>query len=226
MFNVLSSIFLKEYVKTRVSMLLLAAAGACAVCWIGLGVNRLFMLDHPEIVWYHAMELHQIPYRGFTFLPLLSAVVYCCCQFLPEMRDERMRISLHLPCPLWLLMAAHLCFGLAFLCVLFLAEAGAVLLMLASRYPAEAVWTAFWTLLPWCIAGIYAYLGCAWTLLEPAKKARLLGVLLGACVCTPLVLHWTPGAFRTAAAPFLLGIPLFAAGLFLPALHFRTREVQ
>lgn len=226
MHSVFSSIFLKEYVKTRTAMLLLLAAGVCAVCWTGLGVSRLFMLDHPEIVWYRTMDLHQIPYRSFAFLPLLSAAVFCFCQFLPEMRDERMRIALHLPCPLWLLMLAHLCYGLAFLSLLFLAETGAMLLLLARQYPAEAVETAFWTMLPWSIAGIYAYLCCAWVLLEPRRKTRLLGILLGACACTPLVMQWTPGAFRTAVLPFLLGIPLLAAGMFLPALHFRTREVQ
>jgi len=184
------------------------------------------MLDHPEIVWYHTMDLHQVPYKDFMYLPVISAAVFCFCQFLPEMRDERMRISLHLPCPLWLLMLGHICYGLIFLVFLCGVELGALLLLLARQYPPEAVHTAFWTMLPWCIAGIYAYLCCSWMLIEPKRKTRLLGLLLGVCVCAPLLSSWIPGAFTAAAIPFLLGIPVLMAALFLPALHFRTREVQ
>ena len=226
MLNIVSAIFFKEYTKTRLAMLALLAAGVCAVCWIGLGINRLFLLDHPEIVWYHSMDLNQIPYKAFTFVPSLSAVAFCLCQFLPEIRDERMRISLHLPCPLWLLMLAHIGYGFAFLLGLYLVEVGGILLILVHHYPHEAVEMAFWTILPWCMAGAYTYLCCAWVMLEPKKTAKLLGVLLGMGVCTPLLMHWTPGTFRTAVLPFLMGIPLLAAGFFLPALHYRTREVQ
>ncbi|MCR4667260.1 MAG: hypothetical protein K5657_08195 [Desulfovibrio sp.] len=226
MLQIIKALFLKEYVKTRAAMLFLLLLGALAILWIGVGTNRLFMLDHPEIVWYHTMDLHQIPYRTFSFFPLFSALIFCFCQFLPEMRDERMRIALHLPCPLWLLMFGHLAFGLLFLLLLFAALVAALLFMLCRLYPAEAVVTALFTTLPWCIAGIYAYLCCAFVLLEPRKKTRLLGIILFFSVTAPLLANTTPGAFETGLLPFLTGIPLLLMGLFLPALHYRTREVE
>ncbi|MBQ7608501.1 MAG: hypothetical protein IJU76_11120 [Desulfovibrionaceae bacterium] len=226
MLDMFFAIFFKEYIKTRLGMLLLICAGACAVCWIGLGVNRLFLLDHPEIVWYRTMDLHQIPYVAYRFVPLLSAIAFCFFQFLPEMRDERMRLSLHLPCPLFFLMLAHFCYGLAYLALLFCAELGALLLILSLLYPTEAVSTAFWTMLPWCLAGIYAYLCFAWLLLEPKKKTKLLALLLFAAVSLPLLMDWTPGGYTKAILPFLVGIFLLVSGLFLSAIHFRTREVE
>ena len=226
MFNVLAAIFSKEYVKTRTSMLILFALGISLAAVIYFDLNRLFMLDHPEIVWYHTLDLKQIPYGIFKYLPMLSATVFCFCQFLPEMRDERLRISLHLPCPLGLLLLAHIVYGLILLMALMIAESGAILIILGRKYPLAYLPEAFWTMLPWCLAGIYAYLCCAWVLLEPKKKTKVLGLILGVCICTPLFQHYTPGAFSTAYLPFILGIPLLTVSLFLPALHFRTREVE
>ncbi len=226
MLQIIKALFFKEYVKTRVAMLFLLFIGALDILWIGIGTNRLFMLDHPEIVWYHTMDLHQISYRAFSFLPLISALIFCFCQFLPEMRDERMRIALHLPCPLWLLMFGHLAFGLVFLICLFSALVTALLFILYRFYPVEAVVSAFFTTIPWCVAGIYAYLCCAFVLLEPRKKKRLLGILIFFSIAPPLLANSTPGAFETGLPPFLLGLPLLLMWLFLPALHYRTREVE
>ncbi|MDO5484655.1 MAG: hypothetical protein Q4F27_07065 [Desulfovibrionaceae bacterium] len=226
MVRIFSAFFFKEFVKTGVCMAVLTLSSAAFMTWQWLNVRRLFMLDHPEIVWYRVMDLGQVPYAALAFLPIACAFVFCCCQFLPEMRDERLRISLHLPCGMVVLVLAHLLFGLCFLSLLFLGDALLLMLILGTCFPEEAVSTALLTSLPWFLAGLIAYLCVAYAILEPQRRAKLMGLLLGLGLCVPLLGKAAPGSLVPALPCFALILPLLIIGVFLPALNFRHRRVQ
>lgn len=82
MILLLRSIFFKEFLKTRAGMALLCAGNLAFMTWLWLAIRRLFLQDHPEIVWYRVLDLGQIPYAPLAYLPLCSALVFCCFQFL------------------------------------------------------------------------------------------------------------------------------------------------
>lgn len=226
MLRVVMNLFFKEFVKTRLGMALLLAGNMLFMGWLWLSVRRLFLQDHPEIVWYRVMDLGQIPYAPLTFLPLISGVVFCCFQFLPEMRDARLRIALHLPCDMALLILAHLFYGLLFLTLLFGLDALALAAICRVGFPLDMVQMALLTAVPWFLAGLYAYLCMACCLLEPQRKARLLGGLIAMGVCPLLLGKVAPGSLTPSLPYFLLGLPVLAVGLLLPALHYRHRRVE
>lgn len=226
MILLLRSIFFKEFLKTRAGMALLCAGNLAFMTWLWLAIRRLFLQDHPEIVWYRVLDLGQIPYAPLAYLPLCSALVFCCFQFLPEMRDERFRISLHLPCGMAPLILAHLLFGLLFLTLLYGLDALVLVLLCHSAFPPEAARLALLTTAPWFLAGLYAYLCLAFCLLEPQRKARLLGVMLAAGICPLLFARAAPGAFAPSLPFFAAGLPVLAAGLLLPALNYRHRRIE
>ncbi len=224
--RVLCGVFFKERVKTGPCMLMLSAGSLLFLGWLWLDIRRLFLLDHPEIVWYRVMDLGQIPHDSLTLVPVLCACVFCCFQFLPEMRDGRLRISLHLPCGTAPLVLAHLLYGLCFLALLYGLLGLGLVLILRTFFPPESVIRALLVSLPWFLAGLYAYLCTAHVLLEPGRRARLLGLQLGVGLCTPLLLKTTPGSL-VPLLPFLVaGLPLLLVGLLLPALHFRYRRAD
>ena len=226
MMRIFSGVFLKEFVKTRSCMLILFAGNIVFMGWLWLTIRRLFLQDHPEIVWYRVMDLGQSPWTPLTFVPILCGVLFCVFQFWPEMRDERMRISLHLPCPIASLILAHLIYGLGFLAVLFTLDSAALSLMLAQFFPAETQRLAVSTCLPWFMAGLYAYLCAAWCILEPQRRVKSVGLILGVCLCVLLTQKGQPGSLVPCLPFFLLGLPLLVAGLLLPAMHYRHRRVQ
>lgn len=224
--HVVCSIFYKEFFKTRLGMVLLLGGNALFMGWLWLDIRRLFLLDHPEIVWYRVMDLGQIPYMPLTFLPAICGCIFCCFQFLPEMRDERLRISLHLPCAMPVLILSHLLYGLTFLSLLFALNALALILISHAYFPPDAVLLALQTTAPWFLAGLYAYLCMTCCLLEPRPRARLLGLLLGGGLCAPLLIRTAPGSLAPCLPAFLLLMPLLVIGLLLPALHYRHRRTE
>lgn len=223
--HIFRAVFFKEYVKTRVCMAGLTAASLVYMAWIWLTVHRLFLLDHPEIVWYRVMDLGQMPYAALTALPVACACIFCCFQFLPEMQDERLRISLHLPCGMAPLLLAHLFFGLAFLTLLFLLDGFLLVLTLGRHFPKEAVHTALLTAAPWFLAGLYAYLCTTYAILEPHRRAKLMGVLLGIGLAAPLLGKTEPGSLAPALPWLTLPLPFLLMGLLLPTLNFRHRRL-
>lgn len=83
MILLLRSIFFKEFLKTRAGMALLCAGNLAFMTWLWLAIRRLFLQDHPEIVWYRVLDLGQIPYAPLwpTFpcaAPLSSAASSSC----------------------------------------------------------------------------------------------------------------------------------------------------
>lgn len=94
------------------------------------------------------------------------------------------------------------------------------------RFPPEAARLALLTTAPWFLAGLYAYLCLAFCLLEPQRKARLLGVMLAAGICPLLLARAAPGAFAPSLPFFAAGLPVLATGLLLPALNYRHRRIE
>lgn len=127
----------------------------------------------------------------------------------------------------WLpLILAHLLFGLLFLTLLYGLDALVLVLLCHSAFPPEAARLALLTTAPWFLAGLYAYLCLAFCLLEPQRKARLLGVMLAAGICPLLLARAAPGAFAPSLPFFAAGLPVLATGLLLPALNYRHRRIE
>ena len=166
------SLFVKEFYKIRwlLLMVILANAGVCL--WISITTRRLFVLDHPEVVWYRVLHLGQINYGDFKLLSLLSGVVIAFIQFLPEMWQQRLRLSLHLPVPIQTPVFVYIWIGLTALGMALLPDLLCLVYLTVHFFPAETLATVFATVLPWALAGIAGYLGCTLVLLEPAYRFR------------------------------------------------------
>lgn len=226
MFAVFKGVFFKEKAKLRTGWLVLAALNLAVMARVFVHIRHLFRLDHAEIVWYRVMGLGQAPYDDFRFIPLLTGAAFACLQFLPEMRGERFRLSLHLPVPENTLVFAHLFSGLCGLALICLVDAAAHTWIMSEYFPRETVYTSLATIAPWVLAGFTAYLGVTLALLEPGLKLRLGTLVLAGALAAPMLRDATPGAF-VPALPVLCAAPLLLLlASLLPAYNFRHRRVE
>ncbi len=223
--SVVSAIFYKESIKTRYMMFVLFAANIIYMIWNFIVIRRLFIQDHSEVVWYRTVNLGQIPYEDIMFIPFLTAVIYCIFQFLQEMRDARIRIALHVPCDSAVVILLHALFGMCFLSAVFFFDALMLYLSLVYFYPPEVGISAMITVLPWFIAGFYAYLGGAFVLLEPQTKRKILAACIYFGLCIPLYLYTNTGFYIDILPYFILLIPCMFYSLVLSADDYRNRWV-
>lgn len=204
-------------------MLALLIFNLCFMLWNFISIRRLFTLDHSEVVWYRVMNLGQIPYQDLIFVPLITAIIFCIFQFLQEMRDARIRISLHLPCNSSTIVLFHALYGLAFLFILFLVDMLTLALTLNYYFPSEVCASAFDTTLPWFMAGLFVYLGGTFILLEPQIKRKFLGVIITFILCLELLLFKTTSFYANIMFFYLILLPLMFYIIPVSADDYRNR---
>ncbi len=222
-FYMLTSVFYKEIIKTRFIILALLVFNLCYMVWNFIGIRRLFQLDHSEVVWYRVMELGQIPYQDLTFIPIITAALFCCFQFLQEMRDARIRISLHAPCDSSLMVLFHAFFGIVFLLGIFAIDITILLSIVNYYFPREVAYTAFINTLPWFIAGFFVYLGGAFVLLEPLIKRKILGTLITFTICSELLLYSGSAYYSNILWIFILLLPCMLYSIPVSTDDYRNR---
>lgn len=216
----------KEWLKTWRNWTALVFVNMAVMAYIAIDTRHLFMMDHPEIVWHRVMYLGSIHFGAMRLLPLITGALLGAVQFLPEMKDERFRLSLHLPLKLHSVVMGHVAFGLCALGAIVLADIGLLVYITSLYFPKEAVVLSLWTVAPWCTAGFVAYLGVALGLLEPKYhlKAALISMAIAVAA---LFLHRTyPGAYEPVLPILALSSALLIPGILLPAYRFRFRRIS
>ncbi len=223
LFTLLRAVAYKESIKTRHSILLLTLFNIAVLFWNFLSVRRLFMLDHSEVVWYRVMDLGQVPYTSLSMIPPLTALIFCAVQFLLEMRDARIRISLHTPCDSSIMVLAHAFYGILFLTTLFALDALLLFFTMHHYFPYEVAISAVYDAMPWFVSGLFVYLGGCFVLLEPQIKRKALGFILFGGMCFPLYLYGSAGFYHSIIWYFILCIPFMFLTMALPADDYRNR---
>ena len=224
--QIFERILYKERHKLRRSWPVLAIFNFLAVIYLYVETRHLFRMDHAEIVWYRSIELGHIYYEILRYVPAISGLLLAVMQFLPEMRDERLRLSLHLPVRSHSIILSHLLVGSVLLAALMAVSATGLVAVTSIYFPWELIKLALITSAPWFLAGWCCYLGAALALLEPGLKLRVFNLLLTAGLAVPLLAQAVPGAYASAFPKLLLLPPLMLGAVLLPAYHFRHRKVD
>ncbi len=220
----LRAVLAKELHKAGRWLAVLLAANALAATGLWLRTRTLFHREHAEIVWYQVMQLGHPFCDMLRHLPLATGAGLALAQFLPEMRDERLRLSLHLPADSSLLILAHLAAGLAGLAACLAVQAAGIALTVRAWFPAEMTGhaLALWT--PRALAGAAGYLGMALVLLEPSFLRRLTNVCIAAAAAGLFLLPpqgGIPLSLWSAAS-----LPLLALAVLHPVGRYRNRKVD
>ena len=174
----LKSILFKEYLKIRQPWLTLLALNGLLMAYIYIDTRQVFALDHAEIVWYRVFHLGRIYYEQLKYAPAATGLLIACIQYLPEMVQERLRLSLHLPVSPHRLIIGHVLIGLSAVTLIIALDLCLLARITASYFPAEAVSSALLTALPWGFSGLAAYLGVTLTLLEPSSRLKLFNLAI------------------------------------------------
>lgn len=221
----LRTLTIKEYLKIRRPFLAILALNLATVAYVLLETSELFRKEHAEMVWYQVLQLGRLYYGALEYAPLAAGAALALVQFLPEMRNERIRLSLHLPVDASAMMLAHFGAGLAALACCLAVQAAGLAWITRSWFPAEALSLAFGTWLPWALAGVAGYLGVVLTLLEPSFPRRLCNLVVAAGVVGLFYWDVPPGAYAGVLPWLFMSLPLLFLADLHPAYRYRYRRV-
>lgn len=220
----IKSIFLKEFYKIRWFWLMILLLNVMVCIYIFVTTRRLFILDHPEVVWYQVLQLGHIPFDDLRYIPVLSGILIACAQYLPEMWGERLRLSLHLPIQPLLLMLLHIGVGLAAYGLIILVDLAAMWWTTGIYFPKESITISLATAFPWVAAGMAGYLGATLALLEPSYRQKVVHLTITLGVCALFLKPEMPGSYAGVSALLMLFPVLMMLCIMLPVYRFRYRK--
>ena len=191
----IKAIFYKEWIKMRcfypLSALFLFGATAYAL----LRVQRVITFKGAAHVWEVMLEKEVVFIDILQYLPALLGVLLAVVQFVPEMAQKRLKLTLHLPFPQWKMILLMSGIGLGALALLFIVQTAVLWGYFHALLAPELVARILLTALPWYLAGLTLYLLTAWICLEPTWKRRLANLLIAVGVCRIFFLSDTPQAY-------------------------------
>ena len=198
------AIFYKEWIKTyRISFILLLAF-LCSIAYTYINTAQAFRVTGAINVWEGIITKDTQIMPEIKWLPILAGILLALTQYVPEMQNKRLKLTLHLPLSETKLVSTMLVFGTIVLLVLYTLAYIALLSGLSSYYPQEFIYSAWISSLPWFIAGLMSYLLAAWICLEPMWKQRILNALFSVCILSFLYISEKQGVYAPFI-PYLLG---------------------
>lgn len=160
-----------------------------------MNVSRGLRMAGGQHIW------EMIVQKGITFtdfikyIPLLAGMLLALIQYIPEMTNKRLKLTLHLPMNESKIMLSMLFFGLISLILIFSAFYNALYMGLDHYFCTEVAKWNIDEVKPWFLGGLMAYLLTAWICIEPVWKQRILNSVIALSIIWLFYFDETPEAY-------------------------------
>lgn len=215
------ALLFKEWKKTKWFAIGVFAVGIILLAYIFLKLGRSFRMVGLEHLWDVIVNRDQFLFRDLKFFPLAVGCCLALVQFIPEMIQKRIKLSLHLPLSNRKIVFTMLGFGLILLMIIFTLHLLILLIFSRIYFPVEIIESMIYTLLPWYVAGLVAYAMMSWICLEPSWKRRIFNTLIMFASLQLCYLTDFPGAYSFVVLSVLI-IPFYV----LPFGYFSVQRFK
>lgn len=209
------AIFYKEWIKTRRYFPAALIVSLAFILYALLRLQRVINFKGVAHLWEILLSRDVVFIEILTYLPMITGLLLAIVQFVPEMQQKRLKLTLHLPYSHTRMLLWMLCAGLSGLFIVDLLNYAVLYAYLQSILAPELIQRILLTTLPWYICGITTYLLTAWICLEPTWKRRIINAFISCGIIRIFYLSDVPQAYDR----FIWILLLFtAATLLLPQL--------
>ncbi len=176
--NLFKALSYKEWIKTRklIGVLILVSLGVLSYSFIE--VTHLIRLNDANTVWFGFLYLDSSLPAITTFIPVLFGVALSLVQFVPEMVNKRLKLTLHLPARESSIVTAMLVYGYLVLFCLSLVTLLLYVVGFSMMFSCEVIGIILSQLIPAFVSGLVAYGLTAWICFEPQWKQRIYNLLV------------------------------------------------
>lgn len=217
----IKALLFKEWKKTKWFAIGAFIAGVILLTYLFLTLGRAFRMVGLEHLWDVIVNRDQFLFRDLKFFPPAVGFCLALAQFVPEMVQKRIKLSLHLPLSNRKIVFSMLGFGMTLLMIIFAMHLLILLTFSGIYFPVEITASMIYTLLPWYIAGLAAYAMMSWICLEPSWKRRIFNTLIMFASLQLFYLTDFPGAYSFIVLSVVI-IPFYV----LPFGYFSVQRFK
>lgn len=217
----LKAIAYKEWLKIRWTYLAMVVVCVGMTVNIALDLSHLMTMERPTNVWSYVV-LMQFPfYSSLRYIPLLVGCAIAVSQFVPEVVQSRLKLSLHLPLRENQVLLWMVAYGGLMVAGLLVLEMLAMMYIALAFFPSEVMQSMVLTMAPWFVAGLGGYFLTATIVVEPRWLRRVFFVILAYGFIDALVLNVAIKAYRPSLITFVVLTALTTIGVLLSGHRFR-----
>ena len=225
--RILLHLFYKEWIKTRWAFLGMLLLGIAAILYIFTAVENKITLLGAKTILLRILydEPPVIYYASFRYIPLLTAIAVGISQYVPEITQKRIRLTLHLPVGNHALIAGLAGFGLALLTLGNLLYTGLFLYYNVRLFPAEITRPVMISLTPWLLSSYIAYNFIAMIAMEPGKWRKVVYSVIAWYILQFFLVGDHPhGAFGASIPVMVLMLVASSGGVLYASQRFYKGE--
>ncbi len=217
----IKAILYKEWIKLCRFYPVCFIAASSFTAYAIFRTGRIADFRGVEHIWEILLEKDAVPVSMLQFIPLFAGILLAIVQFVPEMVQKRLKLTLHLPFPHNRMIFLMLLTGATLLVLLFLTQGLMVYVYFSSILVQELVLHIMLTAFPWAIAGLAAYFCTAWICLEPTWKWRIAEVMVSAGLCRIFFISSLPRSYDGMLGWLLATTVLMSTAPLLSVWRFR-----
>ena len=151
-------------------------------------------------VWYGCLFQGTSVAPWMMYLLPLAGIALGVVQYVPEMTQKRLKLTLHLPAGETQIMASMLWYGFSVVLLLCLLLSLVLSAVVRLFLPSEIVGMMLQQLLPWMVTAVAGYGFTAWICIEPQWKQRMLCIVVSVKLLSMLFVSSYPGAYSQFGA--------------------------
>ncbi|WP_418185298.1 DUF4857 domain-containing protein [Aliarcobacter vitoriensis] len=175
----LKSIFLKEFMKLKYFLILSIIFYIILLSYYYFKLNFEFSTIEPEsMMWYKFAQLENKPYSYFLYFYIIFGITFAFAQFLPEIIQKRVKLTIHLPLSLTKITFYHV--TISIIIILLFSTLFSILLLVINNqyYPKELVEIMIKDSFTFALISIISYSLVSALIIEQNKKVFILKLLI------------------------------------------------
>ena len=191
------AIFYKEWIKSRTFLLALVLVFAGATAYTLLNLAKVVQFNGGSAVWTALIQRDTVLIESLKYLPAVAGALLAAVQFLPEILQKRIKLTLHLPYPQGKMLFMMYAYGIAVLLIVFACQAAVTSAVLSKWIVCELNARIMATAAVWYLAGLATYIWVAAICLEPTWKIRIVLIVILAALLDIMFLSKVPESYNS-----------------------------
>lgn len=211
----------KEWLKVKWVVIACFILEIILLAYIFTSLRAIFEYNGAVTIWSTIIYRQYMYFDIIKYVPFLMGIVIAVAQYLPEISDMKLKLTLHLPMDENKVLLFLNFYGVSILFSIFLPFIFILIIGSIIVFPAELVYATFLTISPWFLAGFLSYFFTTSILIEPTWKRRMAIAVIGFFMINQFLIESIYGAYQRIIVQLLIFTFLFNYVHMISGLRFK-----
>ncbi len=219
------SIIYKEWIKIKWFAIISFIVSIGTVAYIWLDLNQGFEFIKAQDYWFNVIYRNTVYFSILKYLASAIGLSIGLAQYIPEVVDKRIKLTMHLPMNEEKMILKMMSFGgavvLTILTVMFLFFIG----ISSIYFPTEIITAASLSILPWFLSGMAIYFIIGLVALEPIRRYQFAYSIIGLGLVSFFHKKALLGGYSHIAPKLVIITLVLSVSLLFSVYRFRKGEM-